>query len=516
MVFAGSLVEPAFAVTLNLAQTPETIYAYPTAFGTIDPIAMGDCLEGLTAEDAHGDAIPGQAASWTISPDGLVYTFTLREGIAWSDGEAVTARDFLVAFQWLFDPVNALDYAYLQFPIRNAEAIAAGMLAMDQLGVAVVDDKTLEITLEAPTPYFLQTLTHSTAYPLPAAKLAEFGTDWLKPENTLCNGPFVLVEQVPGKHAAAVKSETYYGRADIAIDRVNYLTVTDIAAGLAQFKAGEIDMFYDLPVSANDWIDANAAAQSHVAPFLGVHYYALNLDKPPFDNPDVRRALSMAIDRSMIDPQGVHSDRVPAYGLVPQDTANAAGTAYRPDWVEWPYERRVAEAAAIMAQLGYTAKTPLGVTIRYANSPSDAYQDIALDVAAMWSAIGVKADLFGGDLPSHYEAMRTGDFDISHTGWLLDFSDPSNMLDVMTGSSEFNAPGYDDPQYEALLQAAATETDLVKRAGILRAAEQRVVESAAVIPLNWIVVRNLIAPGISGIVDNAKNVHRSRWVRKAS
>lgn len=515
LALAGSLVEPAFAFTLNLAQTPETIYAYPTAFGALDPIAMGDCLEGLTAEDAHGDAIPGQAASWTISPDGLTYTFALRDGITWSDGEKVLAADFRAAFQWLFDPVNAVEYAYLQFPIRNAAAIASGTMTMDQLGVTALDERTLQITLERPTPYFLQTLTHSTAYPLPSAKLAEFGMQWLTPEHTLCNGPFTIIEQVAGERTAAIRSPSYYGRADIAVERVNYFTITDIPAGLERFKAGEIDMFYDLPVSANAWIDANAPAQSQVAPFLGVHYYALNHDRPPFDNPDVRLALSMAIDRTLLDPQGVHSERVPAYGLVPENTANSAGTApYRPDWADWPQDRRVAEAASVMASLGYTPQTPLHLTIRYANSPGDPYQNIALDVARMWSSIGVKVDLFGADLSSHYQAMRTGDFDISHTGWLLDFSDPSNILDVLSASSEFNAPGYDNPQYEALLLAASTETDLAKRAVILRQAEQLAIDDAAVIPLNWIVVRNLVAQGITGVVDNAKNVHRTRWVGK--
>ena len=512
---AGSLVEPAFAVTLNLAQTPETIYAYPTAFGTLDPIAMGDCLEGLTAEDAHGDAIPGQAASWTISPDGRTYTFNLRDGIAWSDGEKVVAADFLAAFQWLFDPVNAVEYAYLQFPIRNATAIAAGTMTMDRLGVTALDERTLEITLEKPTPYFLQTLTHSTAYPLPSAKLAEFGVKWLTPEHTLCNGPFTIIEQVAGERTTATKSQSYYGRADIAIDRVNYFAVTDIPDGLERFKAGEIDMFYDLPSSANGWIEQNVPEQSRVAPFLGLSYYAVNFDKPPFDNPDVRRALSMAVDRDAIDPQGMNSPRVPAYGLVPEGTANYTGIApYRPDWAGWPYARRVEEAAAIMAGLGYTTEHPLVLQIRYSTDSSDMHQKLALDIAAMWAAIGIEAELFSAEPTAHYEALRAGDFDIGRSTWILDFSDPSNILELMGKASPFNVGGYQNDVYDTLLAQASQELDLSRRADILKQAEQLAVDNVAIVPLNWVVIRNLIAPGVTGIVDNAKNVHRTRWVRK--
>ena len=514
MVCAGSLVEPAFAVTLNFAHTPQTIYSYPTAFGTLDPIAVGDCLEGLVAEDAAGDAVPGQAASWQISSDGLVYTFALRDGIAWSDGTPVVAADFLAAFQWLFDPVNAVEYAYLQFPILNAAAIAGGSASIDELGVAVLDDHTLQITLERPTPYFLQTLTHSTAYPLPSARLAEHGASWLTRENVVCNGPFSIVEQ-DGAHTRAIKSPTYYGRDDISADAVNYYSLDDIPEGLERFKAGELDVFYDLPVSANAWIDENVPDQSSVVPFLGVSYYSINHATPPFDNLAVRQAMSMAIDRVRIDPQGVKSPAVAAYGLVPQGTANYAGIEpYLPEWADWPYEQRVAEAAAVMAQLGYTPETPLTLQIRYSANPTDLHQTIARDIAEMWARIGIRAELFGAEPTQHFAALRTGDFDVGRSTWILDFSDPSNILDLMGSASEFNAGHYDNPAIDQLLAEASAELDLAARAALLAQTERLAIDDVAVIPLNWIVVRNLVADDILGIVDNAKNVHRTRWLSK--
>lgn len=510
----GSLVEPACATTLNLAHTPETIYAYPTAFGALDPIAMVDCFEGLVAMDAHGDAIPGQAESWTISPDGLTYTFSLRENIKWSSGDPVVAADFLAGFQWLLDPANAFEFAYLQFPIRNAAAVAGGSLEMEELGVRVRDERTLEITLEQPAPYFLQVLTHSTAYPIPSALKAERGRKGLVPEDLICNGPYTITSR-DGELTRAVRAESYYAQGDVAIDAVNYFTIDDVPKGLERFKAGEIDMFYDLPVSANAWIEANAAAQSNIVPFLGLSYLTMNLEKPPLDQPALRRALSMAIDRTRIDPQGVQSDKTAAYGLVPPGTANYAGIpAFRPEWADWPYERRVAEAAGAMASLGYTAESPLIIEIRYNSDSSDMHQQVARDIAQMWSRIGVKVELFRAGPQEHFTALRTGDFDVGRLTWILDVSDPANILSLLQTSSEFNVGRYHAPELDALLLEASRETNLAARGRLLALAEARIVFDAAIIPLHWIVVRNLLAPGIDGISDNAKNVHPTRWVKK--
>ncbi|WP_449396466.1 peptide ABC transporter substrate-binding protein [Devosia riboflavina] len=510
----GSVVEPAFAVTLNLAHTPETIYVYPTAFGAVDPIAMVDCFEGLVAMDASGDAIPGQASSWTISSDGLTYTFALREGIAWSNGDPVVAADFLAAFQWLLNPANAFEFAYLQFPIKNAAAIAAGSLSMDELGVKPLDNQTLEISLEHPAPYFLQTLTHSTAYPIPSALQAERGRSGLSPEDLVCNGPYVITGR-NGDLTTAVKSERYYDRASLAADDVNYYAVEDVPAALERFKAGEIDMFYDLPASANAWIESNAIEQSNVVPFLGLAYLAFNLDKPPFDQASLRRALSMAIDRSAIDPQGVRSDRTAAYGLVPEGTANYDGIAqYRPEWADWPYEQRLAEAATTLADLGYTPENPLVLEIRYSSNSSDLHQQVARQVASMWSEIGVQTELFSATSKDHLTALNAGDFDIGRLTWILDLSDPANILELMGSSSEFNVGHYNVLEIDEQLAEANAQLDLAARAKTLAEVERRVMEDDAVIPLSWIVVRNLIAADLSGIEDNAKNTHPTRWVSK--
>ena len=178
-------------------------------------------------EDINAQPILGQAESFTISDDGLVYTFVIRDDAVWSDGVSVTAGDFAFAFARLLDPERASDYAYLQYPIRNAEAVNGGEMSADMLGIVVIDDKTLEITLEAPAPFFLDALTHYTAYPVPVHVVEEFGDDWIRMENIVSNGPYTPVEWIPNSYIRAVKSETYYDAANVQIDEVYYYSMDD-------------------------------------------------------------------------------------------------------------------------------------------------------------------------------------------------------------------------------------------------------------------------------------------------
>ena len=180
---------------------------------------VGDIFEGLVTEDRGAEPIPGQAESWTVSDDGLVYTFKMRDGIAWTDGTPVTAGDFVFAFQRLMNPETAADYAYLQFPINNAEEINKGDIKdIGQLGVRAIDDKTLEITLKQPTPYFISALTHYTAFPVPKHIVEAKGSDWVKLENIATNGPYKPTEWVPGSHVTTVKNDAYYDAANLKID----------------------------------------------------------------------------------------------------------------------------------------------------------------------------------------------------------------------------------------------------------------------------------------------------------
>ena len=523
-VMALLMSSAASAVTLNMMNGSEPGSLDPhKASGDWENRIIGDYIEGLMAEDANADAIPGQAESYTVSDDGLVYTFKLRDGIQWSDGEPVTAEDFVFAFQRLFDPATASEYAYLQFPIKNGSEIADGTITdFNELGVKALDDKTVEITLEGPTPYFLQALTHYTAYPVPKHVVEKVGDAWTAPENIVGNGPYKVVEWVPGSYVKSVKSDTYYDAENVQIDEVNYFVQDDLAAALARYRAGEYDILVDIPADQAEWIKTNLPGQDFFAPFLGIYYYVINQEKAPFDNADVRKAMSMAINRDVIGPDVLGTGELPAYGWVPEGTANYEGVEpYQPEWIDLPYEERVAQAKAIMEGLGYNASNPLPVQLKY--NTNDNHQRVAVAIASMWEQIGIKTELFNSETAVHYDALRAGDFEVGRAGWLLDYSDPSNTLELLTtgiqqdGQMNWgnNYGRYSNPEFDALVKSAAAEADLDARAKMLGDAEKMAMDETAAIPIYWYIAQNVVSPSITGFVNNAKDIHRTRWLTKA-
>ena len=225
---------PAYAAMLNLHNggDPSSLDPHKVS-GDWENRIVGDIFEGLMTEDIGAKPIAGQAESWTISDDGLVYTFKLRDDANWSDGTPVTSHDFVFAFQRIMNPETAAEYAYLQFPIKNAEAINSGDISdLGQLGVKAVDDKTLEITLEQPTPFFLGALTHYTAYPVPKHVVEAKGSEWVKIENIVVNGPYKPVEWIPGAHVVTTKNDAYYDVANLKIDGVKFFVLEDQSAAL--------------------------------------------------------------------------------------------------------------------------------------------------------------------------------------------------------------------------------------------------------------------------------------------
>ena len=518
------MVGSASAVTLNLGNGGEPGSLDPhKVSGDWENRIVGEYLEGLVAEDIKADPIPGQAESWTISDDGTVYTFKLRADAKWSDGVDVTAQNFVDAFQRLFDPATAAEYAYLQFPIKNSTKIAAGEITdFSQLGVKAVDDKTLEITLEASTPYFLQALTHYTAYPIRKDIIEKFGDQWTQPGNIVGNGPYNITEWVPGSYVKAVKSDTYYGAADLKIDEIMFENTQDLTAALNRYRAGELDILTDFPSDQYQLLKDQYPGQAHVAPFLGVYYYVMNQSKPPLNDVNIRKALSISVLRDVIGPDVLGTGELPAYGWVPPGTGNYEGAAYAPAWSTEPYEQRVEEAKALMAAAGYTPEKPLKLQLRY--NTNDNHQRIAVAISDMWKQIGVEVELFNAETAVHYDALNAGDFQVGRAGWLLDYNDPSNTLDLLktgvkgtdgTVNWGNNYGRYSNPKYDELMTQASSELDLVKRAGLMHQAEATAMDEFASIPIYWYVSKNVVSPKIMGFEDNAKDINRVRWMTKS-
>jgi len=491
------------------AGEPDTLDPHH-ASGTWENRIIGDMFMGLTTEAADASVIPGAAESWTVSDDGLVYTFTLRDH-TWSDGTDVTAGDFVFAMQRLLEPETAAEYASIMYSLKNAKALnEASMAGMENLGVKAIDDKTLEITLEFPAPYFIEQLTHFTAFPVPRHKLEEFGEDWVKPANIVSNGPYIVTEWVPNTHVRAEKNEAFYDAENVAIDSIMYFPSEERNAATKQFRAGELDLQYDFASEQIDWLRDNMPDEARISPWLGTYYYPINTAKPPFDNVDVRQALAMAIDRAAITDKVLKTGEIPAYSFVPPD-AGDYGEPALVDWKDLSYEDRVAKAKELLAEAGFGPGKPLELQLRY--NTSENHKKIAIAVASMWKQIGVQAELFNAEVKVHYNDLQQGNFDIARAGWIADYNDPQNFLYLMeTETGPLNYAGFSSAEFDSLMDQANTETDAAKRNDLMREAEAIAMAEMPNIPIYYYISKNLVSAKIQGYVDNTKDIHRTRFL----
>jgi oligopeptide transport system substrate-binding protein len=271
---------------------------------------LRDIFTGLTTEGQAGEAIAGAAESWTVSGDGTVYTFKIRDHV-WSDGKPVTAQDFVFSFRRILLPETAAEYA---------SAINTGKAAAETLGARAIDERTLEVTLRAPTPYFLTQLTHYTAWPVPQHVVEKHGADWTKRDNIVGNGPYLLEEWVPSTHVKLVRNPKFYDPGSVKIDRVVYYPGEDRVAGQKRFRAGEVEIATDFSSDQIDWLHKNLPKETRIAPYLGIYYYPINTSKPPFNDKRIRQAMSLAINREAITDKVLKSGEIPAYSFVPPGT----------------------------------------------------------------------------------------------------------------------------------------------------------------------------------------------------
>jgi oligopeptide transport system substrate-binding protein len=474
---------------------------------------VGDMFMGLTTEAADGTVIPGAAESWTISDDGLTYTFTLRDH-TWSDGTPVTADDFVFGFRRILDPATAAEYAYLLYPIKNAEAINNGSQTdPEALGARAVDPKTLEITLEQPTSYFIELLTHYTSFPIPKHKVEELGDDWVKPGNIVGNGAYTVVEWVPNSQVRMAKNENFWDAENVAIDEVVYYPTEERNTGTKQFRAGEVDVQYDFASEQIDFLKENLPEATHISPGLAAYYYVFNTKEPPFDDVRVREALAMAVERDAITDKILRTGEIPAYNLVPPNT----GTYGEPPQVEWadmPYQERVEQAKALLAEAGFGPDNPLKFTLRY--NTSENHKKIAIAIAAMWKQLGVQAELFNTEVKVHYNDLQSHDFQVARAGWVADYNDPENFLTLLrTSTGPMNYGQYSNEEYDRLMAESDATTDEEARNELMRQAEALMLTELPLIPIYHYVDKNLVSPRVQGWVDNTKNKHWTRWLSLA-
>ena len=478
-------------------------------------IIIGDMFIGLMQEAADGEVIPGVAESWQLDDTGLVWTFKLKQTV-WSDGEALTASDFVFALRRIQDPAIASQYSSLLYNIKNAEALNNGRVAPEELGVRAVDDYTLEITLESPAPYFLGLLTHYTTFPVPQHTVEQFGETWIQPENIVVNGPYKLVYWVTGNQLVAEKNPLFDEVDSVCFERVTYFELEDASAVERKIEAGDLDINNAFDGGKKAELDRRMPGWPRTYPQLVTTYWSMNSSQPPFDDVRVRKALSMALDREYMVEKVLTPGFEPAYSFVPPGIANYNVERPQLSWSTLDRRERLEMAKTLLEDAGYGTDNPL--KFEFIHRSTDDNPKAAPVAQANWNEIApwVEAQILRQDTKVLYARLRQSDFEISDGAWTADFDDPINflyLLDSSTGQQNYGR--YDNPEYDALLKAASAEFDLKTRAELFAQAEAIMLEDSPVTPMWYQVSKNLVDPTLTGWGDNAKDNHRSRWLCRA-
>ena len=502
--------EPDTGVVLQrgLPSDPESLDQHK-ARSTQAADVLRDIGEGLVSYSATGELVPAAAERWEASDDGLTYTFHLRPEARWSNGEPVTAAHFVFGMRRLVAPETAAFYANLLDAVVNAPEVVAGKKPPDSLGVEATNGLTLVVRLARPTPYILSLFSHPSTFPLHPETVAEHGDSFARPGNLLSNGAFVLDAWVPGWIIALRRNEHYWNNAKTALDGVNHHVVVQGAAELNRYRAGELHFTSTVPPDNLAEVRAQFGSELRIAPYLGIYYYGFNLTKPPFkDNPAVRQALSMAVDRDTLVKKVVGRGEAPAYSWVPSGVNNYEATVF--SFASLTQEERNKVARRLYKEAGYSKENPLRFELRY--NTSDRHTKIAVAIQSMWKEVlGAEATLINEEFQVLLANMRDAEVtQVFRSSWIGDYDDAHTFLSVLRAGSASNMPRYANDDFESLMQRAAEQADLDRRKLYLEEAERVMLADHPVIPLYFFVSNHLVRPEVRGWGDNVLDYHYSQ------
>ncbi|MBO8128627.1 MAG: peptide ABC transporter substrate-binding protein [Peptococcaceae bacterium] len=465
----------------NIGTEPESLDPAKIT-GIPEGTAVYQLFEGLTRITEDG-LKPAVAESWDVSPDGLTYTFHLRDGAKWNNGDPVTAYDFEYAWKRALNPETECEYAYQLYYVKNGEAYNAGEITdPDQVGVKALDEKTLEVTLEAPAPYFLSLTSFYTLYPVHKATV-EANPDWANaPETFVSNGPFNLENWEHHSKLELVKNDTYWDAENVKLDKVILTMVEEQATYLTMWENGEIDTIESPPLADMDRLRAEGKLQTK--PYLGVYYYIFNTEQEPFDDPKVRKALALAIDRKTIVEKITKGGQLPAFALVPPGIPDAEpGSDFREVGGDL-FKEDVETAKQLLAEAGYPNGEGLPeITILY--NTHEAHKTIAEAIQEMWKTnLGIEnVKLTNQEWKVYLNSRDEGDFHVARAGWIGDYADPMTFVDMFVTGGSQNDGRWSNARYDELVETAKNTGDQKVRMEAMHEAEEILMDEMAVMPI---------------------------------
>ena len=501
-----------------LAEKQEIVRHIKDEPASLDPIkAVGlpeaqvarDLFEGLVNQDAHGKVIPGVASHWQTS-DNQTYIFTLRKDARWSNGDPVTAKDFVYSWQRLVEPKSLSPFAWFAqlAGIQNAEEIIAGKLPADKLGVVAVDDHTLKVQLNKPVPHFVSLTANFSLFPAPKAAIEKYGSDWTKVGNLVSNGAYQLQDRVVNEKLVLVPNKYYWDNAHTVLTKVTFVPINQESNATKRYLAGDIDITESFPKNMYQKLLKEIPDQVYTPDQLGTYYYAFNTQRAPTNDVRVRKALSYAIDRKIIAEKVLGTGEKPAYHFTPDVTAG-----FKPETnllQQHSQEELNAQAKALMQAAGYGPNNPLKLTLLY--NTSESHQKIAIAVASMWKkALGVDVKLQNQEWKTYIDSRNTGNFDVVRASWVGDYNEASTFLSLLTSTHSGNIAKFNSPEYDSVLAAASRETDPEALTADYNKAEQLITAEAPIAPIYQYTNGRLIKPWVKGYpITNPEDVAYSQ------
>lgn len=501
---AGTILAENQEVTRHLKDEPASLDPVKSV-GLTEAQVMRDLFEGLVNQDNHGKPVPGVALNWSTS-DNRVWLFKLRPDARWSNGEPVTAQDFVYSWQRLVSPNTTSPFAWFAAlaGINNAQDIIDGKLPVEQLGVEAVDAHTLKVVLNKPVPYFPSLTANFSLFPVHRGTVEKFGADWIKEGNLVGNGAFVLSSRVVNEKIVLVPNTNYWDNKNTVITKVTFVPINQESHATNRYLAGDLDITESFPKQRYQKLLKDIPNEVFTPDQLGTYYYAFNTQRAPTSDVRVRKALSMAIDRQLIASKVLGTGEKPAYYFTPDVT-----DGFKPEkglYNSHSQKELDQQAKALLQDAGFGANKPLELTLLY--NSSENHQKIAIAIASMWKKkLGVEVKLVNQEWKTYIDSRNTGNFDVIRASWIGDFNEPSTFLSLLTSLHSGNIPKFNSQQYDDVIASASIETNEQLRNQYYNKAEAIIAKEAPIAPVYQYTNARLIKPWLKGYpIENPEDV----------
>ena len=501
----GIVLHPTQTLIRNNGSEPETLDpALAESVGANN--ITRDLFEGVTGVNNVGATVPGVAESWTQTAP-TTWIFKLRPTARWSNGDAVTANDFVFGIRRFLDPKTASTYAssYGPFLLNGAEVVK-GAKPTSEIGVKAIDKLTLEVKTSGPVSFLPALMSNANMGPVHKASLEKFGKDWTKPGNLVTNGAFVLKEWQVNSRVVLEKNANYWDAANVQLTRVSYLPIEDSNADVKLYESGENEWVSQLPPGSYEKLKVQYPKEVRNAPMLGLRYYSYQTLNPVFKDVRVRKALSMVLDRDILSKRVTADGQVPAYSLMVAGLEGADPTPY--DWAAWPMDKRVGEAKKLLEQAGIKP----GSKFSFTYNTSEYHKKMAVFAASEWKTkLGLDIETQSVEFKVLLKKRHDGDYQMARNGWIADYNDASTFLTLVSCDSDQNDTKYCDRKAQELINQGYQTTDPVKRKALLTQASKSIMEGYPIIPLLQYSLPRLVKAYVGGYsLENAQDRFRSK------